>query len=84
MPDIPVSPVTADDPPDPMSWLRTHAQTAPAGHWDELRNRLSALPHTAQPPGVAARSCGSAGRSGCGCDPCRSGGSEGVAAAITR
>ena len=52
MPDIPVSPVTADDPPDPMSWLRTHAQTAPAGHWDELRNRLSAAAHEGHPPGL--------------------------------
>ncbi|TXI71980.1 MAG: A circularly permuted ATPgrasp family protein [Limnohabitans sp.] len=52
MPDIPVSPVTADDPPDPMSWLRTHAQTAPAGHWDELRNHLSAAAHEGHPPGL--------------------------------
>ncbi len=27
---------------EPMSWLRQHAQKAPEGHWDELRNRLSA------------------------------------------
>ena len=52
MPDIPVSPVTADTPLDPMSWLRTHAQTAPDGHWDELRNRLSAAAGEAYPPGL--------------------------------
>ncbi len=52
MSDVPVSPVTADDPPDPMSWLRAHAQSAPEGHWDELRNRLSAAPAHAQPPGL--------------------------------
>lgn len=38
--------------PDPMSWLRAHAQAAPEGHWDELRNRLSAAAQTAQPPGL--------------------------------
>ena len=52
MSDVPVSPVTADDQPDPMSWLRAHAQTAPAGHWDELRNRLSAAAHEGHPPGL--------------------------------
>ncbi|WP_374352956.1 circularly permuted type 2 ATP-grasp protein [Limnohabitans sp.] len=52
MPDIPVSPDQADDPPDPMSWLRAHAQAAPEGHWDELRNRLSAAAHEGHPPGL--------------------------------
>jgi uncharacterized circularly permuted ATP-grasp superfamily protein/uncharacterized alpha-E superfamily protein len=52
MPDIPVSPVTPDTPPDPMSWLRMHAQGAPEGHWDELRNRLSASADPAHPPGL--------------------------------
>ena len=41
MSDVLVSPVTADAQPDPMRWLRDHAQAAPEGHWDELRNRLS-------------------------------------------
>ena len=35
-----------------MSWLRAHAQGAPAGHWDELRNRLSAAAGPAHPPGL--------------------------------
>ncbi len=52
MPDIPASPLTADDPPEPMSWLRLHAQRAPAGHWDELRNRLSTEGDAAHPPGL--------------------------------
>ena len=52
MSDVPVSPVTADDQPDPMSWLRAHAQAAPEGHWDELRNRLSAAAHEGHPPGL--------------------------------
>mgnify|MGYP000037005544 CR=1 FL=1 len=55
MSDIPVSPVTPitpDTPPDPMSWLRAHAQSAPEGHWDELRNRLSAAAHEGHPPGL--------------------------------
>jgi len=52
MPDIPVSPVQPDDLPDPMSWLRAHAQAAPEGHWDELRNRLSATAHEGHPPGL--------------------------------
>ena len=38
-----------------MSWLRHHAQAAPAGHWDELRDRFGAVQPTAdeltQPPG---------------------------------
>jgi uncharacterized circularly permuted ATP-grasp superfamily protein/uncharacterized alpha-E superfamily protein len=51
MSDVPVSPITADNPPDPMSWLRSHAQAAPEGHWDELRNRLSAASDGA-PPGL--------------------------------
>ena len=50
MSDVPVSPITADDLPDPMSWLRSHAQAAPEGHWDELRNRLSAAAHEGHPP----------------------------------
>ncbi len=55
MSDIPVSPVTPitpDTPLDPMSWLRAHAQSAPEGHWDELRNRLSAAAGEPQPPGL--------------------------------
>lgn len=55
MSDIPVSPVTPitpDTPLDPMSWLRAHAQSAPNGHWDELRNRLSAAAGEPQPPGL--------------------------------
>jgi uncharacterized circularly permuted ATP-grasp superfamily protein/uncharacterized alpha-E superfamily protein len=58
MSDIPVSPVrptapdTPDTLPDPMSWLRAHAQSAPDGHWDELRNRLSAAAGDAHPPGL--------------------------------
>ena len=52
MSDIPVSPVTPDTPLDPMSWLRAHAHSAPDGHWDELRNRLSAAAGQAQPPGL--------------------------------
>jgi len=52
MSDVPVSPLTADDQPDPMSWLRDHAQAAPEGHWDELRNRLSAAAGPAHPPGL--------------------------------
>ena len=52
MSDVPVSPVTTDDQPDPMSWLRAHAQAAPEGHWDELRNRLSAAANSTQPPGL--------------------------------
>lgn len=28
---------------DAMSWLRQHAQAAPTGHWDELRDRLGAM-----------------------------------------
>ncbi len=53
MSDVPVSPLTADEPPEPpMSWLRTHAQSAPEGHWDELRNRLSAAAEPAHPPGL--------------------------------
>ena len=35
---------------EPMSWLRQHAQKAPEGHWDELRNRLSADEGTATAP----------------------------------
>ena len=35
-----------------MSWLRAHAQSAPDGHWDELRNRLSAAAGQAHPPGL--------------------------------
>ena len=35
-----------------MSWLRAHAQAAPKGHWDELRNRLSAAAHEGHPPGL--------------------------------
>jgi uncharacterized circularly permuted ATP-grasp superfamily protein/uncharacterized alpha-E superfamily protein len=38
-----------------MSWLRQHAQAAPDGHWDELRDRFGAVQPTAdeltQPPG---------------------------------
>ncbi len=55
MSDIPVSPATAitpDTPLDPMSWLRAHAHSAPDGHWDELRNRLSAAAGQAYPPGL--------------------------------
>jgi len=52
MSDVPVSPVSADDQPDPMSWLREHAQAAPDGHWDELRNRLGTAAREAQPPGL--------------------------------
>ena len=52
MPDVPFSPLTADDLPDPMSWLRDHAQAAPEGHWDELRNRLSAAAPEGHPPGL--------------------------------
>ena len=52
MSDVPVSPVTADAQPDPMSWLRAHAQAAPEGHWDELRNRLSAAAQEGHPPGL--------------------------------
>jgi uncharacterized circularly permuted ATP-grasp superfamily protein/uncharacterized alpha-E superfamily protein len=52
MSDIPVLPVSADDPPDPMSWWRAHAQATPEGHWDELRNRLSASGDPAHLPGL--------------------------------
>ena len=52
MSDVPVSPLTPDEPPAPMSWLRAHAQAAPGGHWDELRNRLSAEAEHTQPPGL--------------------------------
>ena len=52
MSDVQVSPLTADALPEPMNWLRQHAQAAPEGHWDELRNRLSTAAHTAQPPGL--------------------------------
>jgi len=38
-----------------MSWLRDHAQAAPAGHWDELRDRLSnAQAEAAAPAGLWA------------------------------
>jgi len=41
--------------PDPMNWLRQHAQAAPAGHWDELRDRFGATAPSqgelTQPPG---------------------------------
>ncbi|MBD8050736.1 circularly permuted type 2 ATP-grasp protein [Limnohabitans radicicola] len=52
----PTRPFATDpSPPDPMSWLRQHAQAAPAGHWDELRDRVDAIAPTAdelsQPPG---------------------------------
>jgi len=52
MHDLPASPLAPDAPPDPMSWLRQHAQAAPEGHWDELRNRLSAAAGEPQPPGL--------------------------------
>ncbi len=52
MSDVPVSPVQPDAPPDPMRWLSMHAQSAPVGHWDELRNRLSAAAEPAHPPGL--------------------------------
>jgi len=43
---------SAQDPLDAMNWLRAHAQAAPPGHWDELRNRLSAPAPEAHPPGL--------------------------------
>lgn len=52
MSDVPVSRITAHNPPTPMNWLRDHAQAAPRGHWDELRNRLSGVSQEAQPPGL--------------------------------
>jgi len=52
MSDVPVSRITAHHPPTPMNWLRDHAQAAPRGHWDELRNRLSGVSQEAHPPGL--------------------------------
>ncbi|MFM8590676.1 MAG: A circularly permuted ATPgrasp family protein, partial [Limnohabitans sp.] len=51
MSDVPVPRIAADSPPTPMNWLRDHAQAAPRGHWDELRNRLSDASQEAHPPG---------------------------------
>jgi uncharacterized circularly permuted ATP-grasp superfamily protein/uncharacterized alpha-E superfamily protein len=52
MSDAPVPSFAEPGAPDPMSWLRTHAQAAPEGHWDELRNRLSSAAAQTQPPGL--------------------------------
>ncbi len=55
MSEAPLSSVKTDAPQDAMSWLREHAQAAPAGHWDELRDRLSgAQAEAAAPAGLWA------------------------------
>ena len=38
------------DAPEPMRWMREHAQSAPEGHWDELRNQLMAQDPSAGAP----------------------------------
>ena len=40
-PALPSELVSADT-PEPMRWLREHAQSAPEGHWDEWRNQRMA------------------------------------------
>ena len=56
MSEIPLSSVNSHAPLEAMSWLREHAQAAPAGHWDELRDRLSsAQSQHAAPAGLWAQ-----------------------------